>query len=151
VRSAVVERGRRIVLVLEPGDEVLAALAAACEEHGVTTAVVPVFLGAFTSVSLIGTSEPVDDPDVPLPLSTEIFWVEGSGSATIAPGADGRAVVHLHGTFGDKLDGATGYSGHLLRAVTHYTAEVVIDEVTGADLRRLPDDRAHGITTLRVA
>ena len=148
--SAPVTSGRRILVVLEPGDEVIGALGAACREHGVRQAAVTAFLGAFLRVELIGTSEPVADPDLPLPLSTVVEHVEGTASGTVAPGLDGDPVVHLHAAVGVKDCAALGYVGHVLRATTHYTAEVLLEELHGPELVRRPDERAHGIPTLRL-
>jgi predicted DNA-binding protein with PD1-like motif len=150
VRSAQMLPGRRLLAVLEPGEEVLASLAALCERSQFTAAVIPVFLGAFTSVTLIGTTEPVPDEDVPLPLSTVVEWVEGFGTATVFPGPDGGPAVHLHAAVGRRSTGALGYAGHVLSAVTHYTAEVIIEEVTGPLAQRLPDPAAHMLTTLHL-
>jgi predicted DNA-binding protein with PD1-like motif len=149
VRSVEVAPGRRIVAALEPGEEVLASVAALCEQHQFRTAIVPVFLGAFTRVALIGTREPVEDEDAPMPQSTTIEWAEGLGTATVAPGADGVPVVHLHAAVGRKSDGALAYAGHVLSAVTHYTVEIVIEEMLGPLVRRCPDPAAHGLATLR--
>lgn len=149
MRSAQVVAGRRIVAALEPGEEVLASIAALCGEHQFPAAVVPVFFGAFTRVALIGTQEPVADEDAPLPRSETVEWVEGLGAATVAPSADGVQVVHMHAAVGRKSAGAVAYAGHVLSAVTHYTAEILIEEVLGPSVRRCPDPAAHGIPTLR--
>jgi predicted DNA-binding protein with PD1-like motif len=149
VRSAEVSPGRRLVAVLEPGEEVLASIGALCQQHQFRAAIVPVFFGAFTRVSLIGTQEPVEDEDAPLPRSTTVEWVEGLGAATVAPGEDGGLIVHLHAAVGRKSAGALAYAGHVLSAVTHYTAEVVVEEVLGTVIERRPDAAAHGLNTLR--
>lgn len=150
MRCTPVTSGRRLLVVLEPGDEVLTALAAACREHGIRQAAVTAFLGAFTAVDLIGTSDPVPDPDVPLPKATRVEFVEGTASGTVAPGPDGVPVVHLHAAVGVKGSAALGYVGHVLSAITHYTAEVLVEELLGVDLARRPDPRAHGIPTLHL-
>lgn len=150
MRSVRVSAGRRLLVALEPGEEVLASVAALCEQHQFQAAVVPVFLGAFTRVTLIGTREPVEDEDVPLPRSVTVEWVEGLGAATVAPGADGVQTVHLHAAVGRKSQGTLAYAGHVLSAVTHYTVELVLDEVLGPPIKRYPDSAAHGIATLRL-
>jgi predicted DNA-binding protein with PD1-like motif len=149
VRSTEVAVGRRFFVVLEPGDDIVAAIAEACELHGVRQAVVPVFLGAFSSVTLIGTRDTVADPDIPMPEKTTVEWSEGIGTATILPDETGVPVVHLHIAIGDKTDAALGYSGHVLAAVTHYTVELLLEELTDAELVRRPDDASHGLTTVR--
>ena len=153
MRSAEVGRGRRVVVVLENGDDVLGAIGTACIDNGIREAIIPVFLGAFTSVTLIGTRDPIADPDAPLPAVSEVRWVEGVGSGTVAPASDGTLAVHLHAAVGDKADGALGYAGHVTAATTHYTVELVLDEVVfsevpGTMFVRRPDATAHGIPTL---
>jgi predicted DNA-binding protein with PD1-like motif len=106
VRSTEVSSGRRLVAVLEPGDEVLASIGALCAEHQFLAAIVSVFFGAFTRVTLIGTHEPVEDEDAPMPRSTTVEWVEGLGAATVAPDEDGGLIVHLHAAVGRKSAGA---------------------------------------------
>jgi predicted DNA-binding protein with PD1-like motif len=149
VRSTQVVTGRRLVAALEPGEEVLASIAALCQEHRFPAAVVPVFFGAFTRVALIATREPVADEDAPLTKSETVEWVEGLGAATVAAGADGALVVHLHAAVGRKSAGAAAYAGHVLSAVTHYTAEILIEELLGPPVKRCPDPAAHEIPTLR--
>ncbi|MGA1838784.1 PPC domain-containing DNA-binding protein [Herbiconiux sp. 11R-BC] len=142
-------RGRSILVVLEPGDDVLTGVLVACAAHGIARAVVPVFLGAFTSVTLIAADGPVDDDDAPMPTSITLEWVEGSGSATVAPDASGTPVLHLHASVGVKTERGAAYAGHVLAATAHYTVEIVVDEVLGADFARLPDPRAHGLNGIR--
>lgn len=158
MRTAPVTTGRRVLVVLEPGDEVLTSLAQACARHGIHLAAITTFLGAFTSVDLIGSSVPAADPDLPMPERTRVEHVEGTASGTVAPGPDGTPVVHLHAAMGVKDRAAAGFVGHVLAATTHYTAEVLLEELlldpagaapdTGA-VRR-PDPRAHGIPTLHL-
>lgn len=138
-----------MLLVLDDGDDVLEAIAASCLEHGIVRAVVPLFLGAFRSVTLIGTEEPVEDAEAPLPKSVEVVWAEGIGSATVAPNGAGEPTVHLHATVGDKLDSSRGYSGHVLSAIAHYTVEILIDEVVSPEFHRVPDPAVHGLPSLR--
>jgi predicted DNA-binding protein with PD1-like motif len=51
---------------------------------------------------------------------------------------DGRPFLHAHATFAD-VDGAT-VGGHLLRGIEVFAAEVVIREVEGVSLVRMPDE-----------
>lgn len=149
MRSTPITMGTRVLLILDDGDDVLESIAASCREHGITRAIVPLFLGAFRSVTLIGTADEVDDPEAPLPKSVEVPWAEGTGSATVAPNAAGELTVHLHATVGDKLDSSRGFSGHVLAATAHYTVEIVIDEVVAPGFQRLPDHAVHGLPSLR--
>jgi predicted DNA-binding protein with PD1-like motif len=123
--------GRRLLLVFEPGDDVIPAILAACAMSGFRQAVIPVFLGAFTSVTMIGTGEYVPDPERPLPETVTIGWVEGTATGTVTPDADGGLAVHI------------------ISATVHYTAELILEELVGEQLVRRADDKAWGIGTLR--
>ncbi len=147
MRSVSLTSGRRLLVVLEDGDEVIAGIAAACAAHGIERAALPVVSGAFRSVRLIGTREPVADPEPPLPASVTVLWAEGIAQGTVCPGPAGAPAVHLHAAVGVKDEGSAAYAGHVLAAVAHYTVEVVIDEVIGS-FHREPDPRAHGIPTI---
>jgi predicted DNA-binding protein with PD1-like motif len=141
--------GRRIAVVLQPGDDILGALGEACAAHGIEQGYLPVFLGAFTEVSLIGTCLPVEDEDVPLKDSVLLTNVEGTGSGTIAWDAAATSVqIHLHVAIGMKSRAAAGYAGHLLGGTVHYVTEVVVEEVLAPRFARRPDPAAHDIPNL---
>jgi hypothetical protein len=55
----------------------------------------------------------------------------------------------LASAVGRKSAGAAAYAGHVLSAVTHYTAEILIEEILGPPVKRCPDPAAHEIPTLR--
>lgn len=139
--------GRRIAVLLRPGDDVLPSLAAACRAHAVAQGVITTFLGAFTSVTLIGTREAIDDPHTPLDRFVTVEGVEGIGHGTIAATDDGP-LPHVHLAVGVKGEGAAGYTGHLIAATAHYVVEVVIEEVLAPALLRTVDSRAAGLPTL---
>jgi predicted DNA-binding protein with PD1-like motif len=152
VQSAELVRGRRIGVVLHSGDEVLSSIAAACVDHGITQAVIPVFLGAFRSARFIASHHAIDDQEVPLGDSTEVAYVEGIGSGSITWNAStGRHHVHLHVAVGVKDQAAAAYAGHLLEATTHYVAEIVIDEVLSPTMTRVPDAGSYGLANLHFA
>jgi predicted DNA-binding protein with PD1-like motif len=149
VISTEITTGRRFALVLQPGDDVLGSLAAACSEHGIEQAYLPVFFGAFTRVALIGTCSPIADHDAPLPDSVHLEGVEGTGSGTIAwDSATGTVTPHVHVAVGVKAYSANGYAGHLLSATVHYVVEIVLEEVLTPRLSRVPDASARGIPNL---
>ena len=147
--SAELTVGRRFAVVLQPGDDVMSSLAAACAQHGIEQAYLPVFLGAFTTVSLIGTCSPIDDHDAPLPDSVHLEGVEGTGSGTIAVNAaTGLLTPHVHVAVGVKAYSANGYAGHLLDATVHYVTEVIVEEVLSPAFVRRPDAAARGLANL---
>lgn len=128
MRSAELTLGRRFVVVLDPGEEMLSALAGWAAQHEVASATVDMFFGAFRGVGLIATHEPVADPEPPLPARVDVAYVEGVGAGSIAT-VDGAPVAHLHIAAGAKDAGGAAYAGHVLHAETHYTVEVVVQEV----------------------
>lgn len=148
--SAELTTGRRIGVVLSPGDDVLSSIAAACVEHDVRQAVIPVFLGAFRSVRFIASDSPIDDQEAPLKATTEVAYVEGIGTGSITWNENtGSHHVHLHVAVGVKDESAGAYAGHLLAAETHYVAELVLDEVLAPAMTRVSDADAYGLENLR--
>lgn len=149
MQSAELTRGRRIGVVLHSGDEVLASIAAACIEHNVRQAVIPVFLGAFRSARFIASHGEIADQEIPLADSTEVEYVEGIGSGTISWNESTASHnVHVHVAVGVKDQAAAAYAGHLLSATTHYVAEIVIDEVLSPTMTRVPDAGSYGLNNL---
>ncbi|MFJ6651519.1 PPC domain-containing DNA-binding protein [Microbacterium sp. NPDC091313] len=150
MRSAVITTGRRVLVVLEPGDEVLSTLTRACLEHGIAQAVIGTFSGALRRARLIASEWPAADPEAPLAESIEVTYTEGIGSGTITTGADGTVVAHVHVALGDKARGAAAVAGHLLEGETHYVIEVVLDEVLTPALGRSPHPDSRGVPILTI-
>jgi predicted DNA-binding protein with PD1-like motif len=147
VFSTEISVARQFAVVLQPGDDVLGCIAAVCAEQAIEQGYFPVFLGAFSRVSLIGTCGPVEDPDAPLREAVHLGNVEGTGSGTIAGGPSG-VLAHVHVAVGLKSYSATGYAGHLLQATVQYVTEIVIVEVVSPRFERIPDPAAHNIANL---
>ncbi len=139
--------GRRIAVILRPGDDVLPSIVQACRDHDVRQGIVSTFLGAFTSARVIGTRGEIADPDLPLADSVTVHGVEGVGSGTIAATEDGP-VPHVHVSLGVKGEGAAAVTGHLVAATAHYIVEIVLDEVLSPALERTADPYAGGLPTL---
>jgi predicted DNA-binding protein with PD1-like motif len=134
------------MLVLEPGEEVLATVTRWAEREGVTSATVDMFFGALRSARLIATNGEMADPEPPLPDQVELAYLEGVGAGSIGT-VDGRTVVHLHLAAGAKGEAGAAYAGHLLAAETHYTLEMVVQEVLDP-VFRLEPDAVFGINCL---
>jgi predicted DNA-binding protein with PD1-like motif len=145
--GAEAETGRTVVVVLEPGDEVLDSLAAACRRFAIGSAFVPVFLGAFTELTVIGAEQPPAEEDAPLQASVVVRNCEGLGSATVAPGPHGPE-VHLHAAVGAKGDSSRATAGHVLAGTVQYPTEVIITEILSPAFARRPNERARGLATL---
>lgn len=139
--------GRTILVVLEPGDDVIGALVDACARFELQQGYIPVFSGAFRDLTIIGTDEPIEDEDAPLGDSIVVRNAEGFGSGTVAQGSDGTA-VHLHASVGAKGESSRATAGHVLAGTVQYPVEVVIVEVLSPALVRRPNPAARGIATL---
>lgn len=133
--------------MLDPGDDIIPSISAACERANIEQGVIVTFSGAFRSVELIASHTPAADPELPLADSVVVAYTEGIGSGTITS-RDGEYAVHLHVVAGEKDAAAAAYAGHLLRGTAHYTVEVVIDEVLLPRLERSPRAGTYGIPTL---
>ena len=146
MRSAELTMGRRWVIVLEPGEEVVSSLTRWCAGEGVTAATVDMFFGAFRSARLIASHGQILDPEPPLLDEVEVTYLEGIGSGTVSV-VDGAPRVHLHIAAGAKDQAGAAYAGHLLSAETHYTVEIIVHEVVAPafGLRAHP---AHGVNCL---
>lgn len=152
MESAEYSMGRRIGVVLEPGDDVLGSIVEACTRHGIRQGTIPLFLGAFRSMTFIASHSPIDDPEPPLRDSVEVAYVEGVGSGSIVwDAATDAPRVHLHASVGAKDEAALAYAGHVLAATTHYVAELVIEEITAPQLGLAPDPNAFGLPRIRLA
>ncbi len=141
-----VQRGTTIVGTLQPGEDVLTAVREVCRAAGIRQGWIPVFSGAFRSITVIGTSDSIDDVDAPLADSVTVHNAEGLGSGTVTTGAE--LEVHLHVAVGEKGRESAGTVGHLLAAEVQYPVEIVIEEAVGPELRRSPNPAARGLSTL---
>lgn len=144
MQSAEIRIGRRFVVVLEPGEDLLDTLGSWCRKHDVRRAVIPSFFGAFRAMSVIATTAAVKDDEAPLGDQVTVAYVEGVGSGSISPrGAD--TVVHLHAAVGTKSRAGEAVAGHVLAAEVHYTVEVLVDEVLDPAWELTPRAESAGL------
>ncbi len=120
---------RTFVVVLDPGDEAVAAITRFARDKDISGASLTA-LGAFerATVGWFDLAARVYRP-IPIAQQCEVLSVIGD----IATGDDGQASVHLHAVLG-LSDGSTR-GGHLLDGIVRPTLEVIIVETT-AKLRR---------------
>ncbi|WP_285728059.1 PPC domain-containing DNA-binding protein [Psychromicrobium xiongbiense] len=150
MNSTELQLGRRILLVLDPGDDVLESIAEACRQHGIRQASIPVFLGAFRTVTMIGTEGEPSNWDAPMPDAVTLHHTEGMGNGTVSFDADqGTHSVHLHAAVGEKAHRSAAYSGHVLSAETHYVAEIVLEELLSPTLSRPAGE--YGVPVLHIS
>lgn len=148
MKSAQLTLGKRLLVTLEPGDEVLGALADACRSHGVRQALITTFSGAFRRVRLIASATAPSDPEAPMTDAVDVLYTEGIGSGTITTSPAGEVIVHVHIAVGDKSASGRAVAGHLLEGQTHYVVEVGIDEVLAPALGRAPHPGSSGVPIL---
>jgi predicted DNA-binding protein with PD1-like motif len=150
MQTALAHTGRRLLVALEPGDDVLSCLADACRAAGIDQAVITTFSGAFRSVWVIAADHAPEDPELPLPERCRVGYCEGIGSGTVTRDANGEHVVHVHVAVGAKDRSGVAVAGHLLQAETHYVVEVVLDEILEPALSRVVHPEASGVAILHL-
>ena len=128
--------GRVFVLRLGDGDRIPDAIEAFAAARGIDAALVAA-LGGLQNGRLV--TGPLDGPDKPpRTLTAAIEAVhEAAAVGTLFPGPDGRPSLHLHATLGRGDSARTGCARPGLDVWT--VLEVVILEIEGLDLARLPD------------
>jgi predicted DNA-binding protein with PD1-like motif len=140
-----------LVVVMDRGDEAVAALTQAVREHGITAAQVTA-VGGFRSAEL-GFFDPerMDYDRIPVGEQAEVLNLVGDVAEK-----DGEPTPHLHTVLG-RRDGST-IGGHLIRGEVWPTLEVIVTEVpaelakrndpqTGLALIELPDPHARRVAS----
>jgi len=137
MRSAEVTIGRTFVLVFDHGDDFYTALHQGCRENGIRQGYIPMFIAGFASADLVGTCEPLEDPQAPVWSSVTLTNVEALGGGTLAWDETTNTVApHIHLSIGLKENGATAHTSHLLGATVQFLTEMIIVEIAGPALRR---------------
>jgi predicted DNA-binding protein with PD1-like motif len=128
-----VSAGRGFVGRLETGSDLVESIEAFCTEHQVLAAQVTV-IGAVRQARYAYYDQEAHRY-VELASETHHEIVGFTGNISLR---DDRPFLHAHATFAD-VQGAT-VGGHLLRGCAVFAAEVMIREVSGVSLVRLPDE-----------
>lgn len=116
--------GKKIVVRMDPGEEILTVLQTVCEVEHITLAEVRA-LGALASfrTGLFDTAEKsYHGTEFTMPTEITSLW----GTVTIK---DGAFYPHIHMSAADETGNVHG--GHLNSAVVSATCEMVIDEMDG--------------------
>ncbi|MFJ2778211.1 PPC domain-containing DNA-binding protein [Kitasatospora sp. NPDC087315] len=151
MRHAELTMGRSFVLAFDDGDDFVAGLTGFCAEMGIRQAIIPMFLGGFRQVSLVGMNGPLEDPEAPVWEETVLHTVEAVGSATLAWSPENDALApHIHVAVGRKNLAAAGSTSHLLRAEVQFIQEVFLQEVVSPQMLR-PLCGPHAVPTLSFA
>lgn len=125
--------GRAFVGRLETGSDLVEEIERYCAEQGVVAAQVTV-IGAVRRARYAYYEQ---DDHRYLELETDAHHeiVGFTGNVSLK---DDRPFLHAHATFADASGACVG--GHLLRGIEVFAAEVMIREVGGVSLVRLPDE-----------
>ena len=137
MRSSEGQVGRVFVIRLEDGDVLPGCIERFAEENGVT-------LGQAILVGGIGGGEVVVGPrrSDEMPPEPMLLPIDGAhevaGVGVLAPGGDGRPVLHIHAALGRSGQTMTG----CLRpgVSTWVVGEVILYEITGARAARVMDE-----------
>ena len=125
--------GRAFVGRLETGSDLVEEIERYCAEQGILAAQVTV-IGAVRRARFAYYEQ---DDHRYLELETDAHHeiVGFTGNISLK---DDRPFLHAHATFADASGACVG--GHLLRGIEVFAAEVMIREVGGVSLVRLPDE-----------
>ena len=125
--------GRGFVGRLETGSDLVAEIERFCREQGVVAAQVTV-IGALRRAAY-AYYEQDDHRYLELSSETHHEIVGFTGNISLR---DDKPFLHAHATFADAAGATVG--GHLLRGCEVFAAEVMIREITGVSLVRMPDE-----------
>jgi predicted DNA-binding protein with PD1-like motif len=130
------EIGRVFVIRLEDGDELPGCIEKFAEDHKIS-------VGQAILVGGIGSGEIVSGPrkNKELPIDPMIIPVDGVheivGVGVLAPDSNGKASLHIHAALGRAGRTTTGCLR--MGVKTWLVGEVILYEILGADVARLPD------------
>ncbi len=128
--------GRVFVIRLEDGDVVPTCLERFAEEKGISVGHVILIGGIGDGEIVVGPRGSDERPPQPMLLPIDGAH-EVVGVGIIAPGEDGKPVLHIHAALGRSGQTITG----CLRpgVTTWLVGEAIIYEITGANVARRPD------------
>ena len=131
--------GRVFILRLEDGDIIPECIEHFAEENGISVGQVILVGGVGDGKIVVGPRNSEERPPEPVLLPvTDAHEVLGVG--VIAPGEDGKPILHIHAALGRS--GKT-MAGCLRPGVTTWlVGEVIIYEITGADVTRVTDEKS---------
>ena len=129
-----VSAGRAFVGRLETGSDLVEEIERYCAEQGVVAAQVTV-IGAVRKAAF-AFYEQDDHRYLELSSETHHEIVGFTGNISLR---DDKPFLHAHATFADAAGATVG--GHLLRGCEVFAAEVMIREIAGVSLVRMPDEK----------
>jgi len=138
--------GRVFVVRLEDGDVVPTCLERFAEEKGISVGHVILIGGIGDGEVVVGPRDSNEMPPQPILLPIDSAH-EVVGVGIIAPGEDGKPILHIHAALGRSSQTITG----CLRpgVTTWLVGEAIIYEITSAKVARRPD-KESGFNLLEV-
>ncbi|MFE0774192.1 PPC domain-containing DNA-binding protein [Streptomyces sp. NPDC058861] len=148
MRSTELTMGRSFALAFDDGDDLVKELTRFCTAQRIRQAIIPMFLGGFRRVGLVGAAGPLKNPEAPVWEETVLTTVEAVGAGTLAwsPETDSLA-PHLHVAVGRKDLEAAGSVSHLLWAEVQFIQEMALQEVISPVMER-PKCGPYDVPTL---
>ena len=131
--------GRVFVIRLEHGDVVPECIERFAEEHGVFVGHVMLVGGIGEGEVVVGPRRSEERPPEPMLLPIDGAH-EVAGVGVLAPGEDGRPILHIHAALGRSGKTTTG----CLRpgVTTWLVAEAILYEILDAKVARLMDNES---------
>jgi len=128
--------GRVFVIRLEDGDVVPDCIERFAEEKGISVGHAILVGGIGSGEVVVGPRDSEERPPQPMLLPVDgVHEVVGVG--IIAPGEDGKPVLHIHAALGRSGQTLTGCLRPGVK--TWLVGEAIIYEITGVKAARLPD------------
>ena len=138
--------GRVFVIRLEEGDMVPECIERFAEEKEISVGHVILIGGIGGGEVVVGPRNSEERPPQPMCLPVDgVHEVMGVG--VLAPGEDGKPVLHIHAALGRARKTMTGCLR--LGVTTWLVGEVIIYEITGADVAHVRD-KESGFELLEV-
>jgi len=130
--------GRVFVIRLEDGDVVPECIERFAEQHNVTTGHVILVGGISNGQIVVGPRHSNAMPPEPMLLPIDGVH-EIAGVGILAPGEDGKPVLHIHASLGRSGQTMTG----CLRpgVTTWIVGEAILYEITGTKAMRVKDNK----------
>ena len=149
MRSHEVTIGRSIAVAFDHGEDFSTALHDACRTHGIRQGYIPMFIAGLSTADIVGTCERIDNPNAPLWSKVHLTNVEALGAGTLTyDQATDTLQPHIHLTVGLKTHSATAHTSHLIAATVQFLTEMIIVEITGPTLHRVPQPNLYDIPLL---
>ncbi len=131
--------GRVFVIRLEDGDELPACIEGFAEEKGISVGQVILVGGIGDGEIVVGPRRSNERPPQPMLLPVDGAH-EVVGAGVLAPGEDGKPILHIHAALGRS---GNTMCGCLRPGVTTWlVGEAILYEILGVDAARIMDEQS---------